>query len=200
MRILLRYIANLPPSRRSAQEDLLGVRAMVILISTDAIRTTEAAQVRTGVKSGRLKLRGTPSVCDLRSFIRDSKGSATIEFVLWVPIIVALLMIVVDAATLYITHSEMWNVARDTARRLNTGQIKTEEDAETHAANAMGLRDLPYAFNATYDPDNGIEVVIALRVNDVSIIGYSPLSIIGGDMMARVVLRPDPDVKFGGSG
>lgn len=139
-------------------------------------------------------------MCDPRTFIRDNKGSATIEFVLWVPIIVALLTIVMDAATLYITHSEMWNVARDTARRLNTGQIKSEEAAEAHAANAMGLRDFPYSVNATYDSDNGIEVVIALRVNDMSIIGYSPLSIIGGDMIARVVLRPDPDVKFGGGG
>ena len=135
-------------------------------------------------------------------FIRDEQGSATIEFVLWVPLIVALVAIVIDATTLYITHTEMWNVARDTARQMTTGVIATEDDARTCAANGMRLRsDLPYYVDASYDPAAGATVVIALRLNDISIMGssflFSPLTILGGDLAARVKMRPDPNSRFG---
>lgn len=134
-------------------------------------------------------------------FCRDEKGSATIEFVLWVPIIVALLTIVIDATTLYITHNEMWNVARDTARRMVIG-ILSEDDAKQHAVDAMDLRDFPYYVDASYpedpkDPDSVVSVTIALSVRDMSILGYgSPLTLFAHDMAARVIMRPDPRVTY----
>lgn len=139
-------------------------------------------------------------MCWLDRFRRDEQGSATIEFVLWLPIIAALLVVMIDATTLYITHTEMWNVARDTARRMVTGAVLTEAEAEAHAANAMKLRDYPYYIEANYDLSSGAEVIIGLRVNDMSIVGYSLLTIFGADIMARVVMRPDPLVPFDSSG
>lgn len=138
----------------------------------------------------------------LGRFRRDETGSATIEFVLWVPILLTMLVIVVDVTTLYITHSEMWNVARDTARRMVTGNLLTEVQAEQHAADSMALRDFPYCVEANYpdgpiDPGSVVEVIIAFNVKDISLLGYgSPLTLFGGDMMARVSMRPDPLVPF----
>jgi len=129
--------------------------------------------------------------------LRDERGAQTVEFVLWVPIIVALVVIMVDAATLYITHTEMWNVARDTARRMVTGKILTEADAEAYALDAMSLRDWPYAVEADYDESGVVQFLMALEVGDISIIGYgSPLTIFGGTVRARVVMRPDPRIPF----
>ncbi|HUF86838.1 MAG TPA: TadE/TadG family type IV pilus assembly protein [Thermohalobaculum sp.] len=142
-------------------------------------------------------------MCWLDRFRRDETGSATIEFVLWIPIIVGLLVIVIDVATLYITHSEMWNVARDTARRMVTGNLLTEQEAEQYAIDAMSLRDFPYAVQASYpadpnDPGSVVEVIIAFNMKDISILGYgSPLTLLGADIMARVSMRPDPLVPFG---
>ena len=139
-----------------------------------------------------------PMSC-LNRFRRDETGSMTVEFVLWVPIIVALLVTMIDATTLYVTHSEMWNVARDTARRMVTGNLQSRAEAKAYAVNAMNLRDFPYDVDVTFDPAKTFEVMITLSVNDMSIIGYSPLTIFGVDMAARVIMRPDPTVDFGGA-
>jgi len=131
-------------------------------------------------------------------FTRDSRGAVTVEFVLWIPIIMALLVTAIDATTLYITHTEMWNVARDTARRMVTGKIRTIADAEAYAQGAMDLRDAPYAVKASYDKDDVVEVTIAIGFNDLSIVGYgSPLTIIGTTIAAHVVMRPDKRIPFG---
>lgn len=133
----------------------------------------------------------------LGQFLGDEGGALTIEFVLWIPIIVAVLITVIDATTVYVTHTEMWNVARNTARQMSTGVIGTEDEAEACATKLMELRSLPYYVDASYDEDVGVQVAILLRVNDFAIIGYSPLAILGGDIMARVIMRPNPEVTFG---
>ncbi len=133
----------------------------------------------------------------LHEFISDNGGAVTVEFVLWVPIVVALVTIAIDATSLYVTHTEMWNVARDTARRITTGVIRTEADAVAHANQAMNLRDLPYVVDVSYDPDGDTSVTIMLTVKDMSIIGFgSPLTIFGGTIAAHVVMRPDPRIPF----
>lgn len=136
----------------------------------------------------------------VRAFVQilqDERAAVTIEFVLWIPIIVALLVTAIDATTLYVTHTEMWNVARDTARRMVTGKILSVSEAEAYATNAMNLRDLPYAVTASYDETDVVEVTIAINFADMSIIGYgSPLTIFGRTIAATVVMRPDPRVPF----
>ena len=134
----------------------------------------------------------------LREFARNDRAAMTIEFVLWVPIILGLLVTAVDATTLYVTQTEMWNVARDTARRMVTGKILTEADAEAYAASAPSLRDYPYSVDASYDKDGVVMVMIGISFNDLSIIGYgSPLVIFGTNVVARVTMRPDPRIPFG---
>jgi len=131
-------------------------------------------------------------------FLRDERGSQSIEFVLWVPIFVAILVIVVDASTLYITQTEMENVARDTARRMVKGLPAAQ--AEIHALNSMSLRELPYLVEATFSEDTGAEVVISVETGTVSILGYlTPLTINGATLGARVFMRSDPTVNYGGA-
>lgn len=133
----------------------------------------------------------------LLEFSRDERGTMTIQFVLWVPIIVGLLVIAIDATTLFVTHTEMTSVARDTARRMVSGKIRSKSDAEAYAANAMSLRDLPYAVEASYDKNNVAELRIAIAFSDLSIIGYgSPLVIFSATIMGRAVMRPDPRLPF----
>ena len=129
--------------------------------------------------------------------IRDDRAAVTIEFVLWVPIIMGLLIIAIDATTLYVTHTEMVNVARDTARRMVTGKFLTEAEAKAYALSAMNMRNAPYAVDAVYDKNSVVEVTIAIGFSDISIAGYgSPLVIFGTSLAAHVVMRPDPRVPF----
>jgi Flp pilus assembly protein TadG len=134
------------------------------------------------------------------ALIQDERGSQAVGFVLWIPVFVALLMIVIDATTLYITQTEMENVARDTARRMIRGGFPPAA-AEAHAMNAMSLRDYPYTVRATFDDTIGAEVIIAVQAESVGIISYVGLDtlIIGTNRIgARVVMRPDPTVYYGG--
>jgi Flp pilus assembly protein TadG len=132
------------------------------------------------------------------NFLRDDRGSQSIEFLLWVPIFVGLLVIVMDASTLYITQTEMENVARDTARRMIKGL--SPDNAKTHAYNAMSLRDAPYTVVATFDPDTGADVIIAVQTGTISILGsLHPMAILGTTLGARVMMRPDPTVDYSGS-
>ena len=129
--------------------------------------------------------------------IRDDRAAVTIEFVLWVPIIMGLLVIAIDATTLYVTHTEMVNVARDTARRMVTGKFLTEAEAKAYALSAMNMRKAPYAVDAVYDKNSVVEVTIAIAFSDISIAGYgSPLVIFGTSLAAHVVMRSDPRVPF----
>jgi Flp pilus assembly protein TadG len=129
--------------------------------------------------------------------IRDDRGAVTIEFVLWIPIMVALLVTAIDATTLYVTQTEMWNVARDTARRMVTGRVLTEADAEAYAQSAIKLREAPYQVDAVYDKNVAVQVTISLAFEDMSIVGYgSPLTIFGNTLVARVAMRPDPRIPF----
>lgn len=52
----------------------------------------------------------------LGRFARDTRGTVTMEFVLWVPVFVGLLMLFADTSLTYMNQSNFWNVGRETAR------------------------------------------------------------------------------------
>ena len=124
------------------------------------------------------------------TFLRDEKGAVTIEFVLWVPIFVGLLVLVTDASIIYLTHSEMWNVARDTTRRMTTEQITTTAEARDYAAAHLFLGARTYVI----DPDFGgdMNVTIAIGLDDAAIFGFFFKSILGQSLVASVTMRREP--------
>jgi len=124
------------------------------------------------------------------TFLRDEKGAVTIEFVLWVPIFVGLLVLVTDASIIYLTHSEMWNVARDTTRRMTTEQITTKAEARNYAAAHLFLGARTYVI----DPDFGgdMNVTIAIGLDDAAIFGFFFKSILGQSLVASVTMRREP--------
>ena len=52
----------------------------------------------------------------LRTFGKKEDGSVTIEFVLWLPLLMALVLMATDASVAFMRQSHMWQVSRDTAR------------------------------------------------------------------------------------
>jgi len=140
---------------------------------------------------------------DILTFLRDDRGSQTIEFVLWLPIIGALLVIISYASILYSTHTEMWNVARDTARRMTTGVFDVDKVLDEDAAIAYAQSQLIHyeffgsGYDVTTTEDTVAEtmtVVITLGVSDGSFDAgfFGAFSLVGGTMAARVVMRAEP--------
>lgn len=143
---------------------------------------------------------GVDKMRGIQTFLRDDRGSQTIEFLLWLPIIMSLLVIITDASILYLTHTEMWNVARDTARRLSSGQLQTENDAVVYANEQLNLYDPAYTVSATRDVSTSMTVVINVDVVDAAVFGHFLTPVLGNTMSARVVMRSDPSLVFASAG
>ncbi len=123
-------------------------------------------------------------------FLRDERGSATIEFVLWVPVFVIILVAATDATVLYLHHTEMWNVSRDIARRVAVGDM-TEADAVNVVQNEMFLYSRAYTV-ATYDPtDLDVRIMIQTSVRDASVFGFFE-PVLDRYLTAMVTMRREP--------
>ena len=122
--------------------------------------------------------------------LRDEKGAVTIEFVLWVPIFVGLLVFVTDASIIYLTHSEMWNVARDTSRRMSTEEITTAAEVRDYAAAHLFLGEREYVINPTFGGD--MNVTISIGLDGAAIFGFFFKDIIGRSLVASVTTRREP--------
>ena len=126
----------------------------------------------------------------MRAFLRDERGAGTIEFVLWVPVVVFVLLAVVDATILYLHHTEMWNVSRDVARRIAVGEI-TEDQAVNTIKESLFLNSEEY-FIQTSSPKNlDVQVYIQTQVSDASVFGiFQP--VLGNQLEAYVRTRREP--------
>lgn len=66
----------------------------------------------------------------LHRFARGAEGSISVEFVMWVPIFVAMLLLGADASLAYMRQSNLWYVSRETARIVSRhGFDKTAAEA-----------------------------------------------------------------------
>lgn len=142
----------------------------------------------------------------LKQLIRDfgdESGATTVEFVLWVPVFMLILMLTVDVSLLFLRQSNMWQVARDTARQVSIGQLTTKAKAEEYAElkGTFG-GDTPAAdveIDTTY---RWVRVNISVPMREVGVFGIFKVGgrviTIGGtgNLVASVTHRLEPDVEF----
>lgn len=140
---------------------------------------------------GRREIRSARGRVTLRRFWRGDDGSATIEFVLWIPFFLLLLGILTDSATLYLRQNEMWNVSRDAARLIATGQLN-ETEALTYAeSNLRFANTLNYNITANDPASISKWVDIRVKIGDASVFGFFA-AIANNDLIARAVMRQEP--------
>ncbi len=123
-------------------------------------------------------------------FLRDEHGSATIEFVLWVPIFVVILVAATDATVLYLHHTEMWNVSRDVARRVAVGDM-SEADAVTVVQNEMFLYSRAYTVSTSDPAELDVRIMIQTSVRDASVFGFFE-PVLDRYLTAMVTMRREP--------
>ncbi|OUS04270.1 hypothetical protein A9Q96_15065 [Rhodobacterales bacterium 52_120_T64] len=142
----------------------------------------------------------------IRNFSDDS-GATTVEFVLWVPVFMFILMITVDVSLLFLRQSNLWYVARDGARQASL-RIITDDAGLQDYVETQGTfgGDRPSATDT--DPDttdthidtqlDTVTVVLRVPMADVGIFGIlrfgSRAISIGksGDLVAFVTMRLEP--------
>jgi hypothetical protein len=124
----------------------------------------------------------------VRAFANDERGGPTIEFVTIFPAFVFTLLLAVDASMLYLTHTDLFNVSRDVARRVAVGALHVGDiPAYVSQRALLGKRTLSVS---SY---SGSVVIIELSVNvgDASVVGFfKPL--LGREMRVRVEMLREP--------
>lgn len=119
-----------------------------------------------------------------RAFLQCEDASATIEFVLWLPIVILILLLIVDASMLFMSRSQAIRVLQDTNRLYSTGQFTSQNPdidlakAERLAkAEAYALSRLqPMSPSATADTTENLNRVVrtvaTLETGEISQIGF----------------------------
>jgi len=118
-------------------------------------------------------------------FWHSERGSISVEYTIWLAVMVAILMLAADASMLLSTQSEMYDVARDVARQLALGVIENDD--------VDAILQLRWPDNNAYTwdrpaflRDDYVVVEISIPFKDVVIFGDSFAS--DGALQARVVM------------
>ena len=125
----------------------------------------------------------------LRAFLRETRGSVTVEFVMWVPVFCGLLMLFADTSLTYMNQSNFWNVGRETARIVARHGFDAEA-AETYAETHASFGAYRPTALVTID-DSTVTVTITAEASAMSLFGI--LNFVQGQTIeARVtdVLEP----------
>lgn len=126
-------------------------------------------------------------------FLRDERGAVSVEFTVLVPFFVFMLVLFADATTIYMTHTEMFNTAREISRRIAIGEIKSPDEAKTFAANHLFLGQRDYQVNVDFKDD--VTVSVAINVYDAAIFGYFFRPLIGRQLVAVATVGEEPRIE-----
>jgi Flp pilus assembly protein TadG len=77
-----------------------------------------------------MKVGALAKVIRIKAFLRREEGSATIEFVLWLPLVMAILLLIVDSSMLFMSRSHAIRVLQDTNRLYSVGQFTGDTATE----------------------------------------------------------------------
>ncbi|NOX41127.1 MAG: pilus assembly protein [Alphaproteobacteria bacterium] len=104
----------------------------------------------------------------LRRFAKNDEGNATVEFVLWLPLIMGIIVGAFDLNIVLMTQSNMWTVARDTARRVAIGEL----DASTGQAYALSkLNYMNFEYGVDITVGDNVVVDIKTFLSNVAVLG-----------------------------
>lgn len=122
-------------------------------------------------------------------FLHEETGAVTIEFTTLVVPFILMMVFFVDASIMYFTHSEMYNVARDIARRMATGEIQNDDEALQYATRHLFLGQRTYTLDSDFRES---AVTIAVSVSDAAVFGTWFRPILGRTLIARAAMGPEP--------
>lgn len=120
---------------------------------------------------------------------QDERGSATVEFVLMVPVFMALMFLIADASLLYNKQAMLLDISRDTARIVSRHAL-TAEEAEIHAARAAGTSVSPATANVSIT-DGFVTVTVATDAATAAPFGFIKFAI-SDKMSATAIVVMEP--------
>jgi Flp pilus assembly protein TadG len=131
----------------------------------------------------------------IRDFLRQETGSSTIEFVLWMPVVLMILLLIVDASMLFMSRSHAIRVLQDTNRLYSVGQFtgtaaQRLTQAQTYALNRLrGLS--PSATAITTETNRVVRTQATMATREIAQVGF-----LGMMMDAQMVVVAEHRVEF----
>ena len=123
------------------------------------------------------------------SFLSEEDGTSTIEFVVLLPLFTMLLLLVTDASLLFLRHTSLMNIARDTARIVSRHAM-TPAEAQTYAEATASTKASTATAQVTID--DGFVTVI-LSSDSRSSAPFGIVSFAAGDkVVARAISTMEP--------
>lgn len=116
------------------------------------------------------------SLGKLKNFIKDEGGSTTVEFVLWVPVFMLFLILTVDVSLAMYRYSNIYYVARLTARQVAVRQWSISEAIINATAKATFSGEAPIVSVRPSDDFRQVNVVIEVPINTVGIFSTATIS------------------------
>jgi Flp pilus assembly protein TadG len=117
------------------------------------------------------------------SFRRDERGSITVEFVLWVPLLVAFLLFATDVTLAFMRQSHVWQVSRETARivsRYGMDEVQAEAFARESGTMGTNVPDVDVRFDGT-------DVIVTMSLPTASLTPFNTLGFVLGDRITSRV-------------
>jgi len=131
-----------------------------------------------------------PLAAQAREFLVAERGAVTIEFTVLVPFFIFLLIFFSDAAVTYLSHSEMYNAARDLARKMSVEELTTEDEVLEYAAQHLFLGNRTYKLTADFGGD--MTVTISVPIEEAAIFGYFVRPLVGRQLEVSATVRREP--------
>jgi Flp pilus assembly pilin Flp len=129
----------------------------------------------------------------LHRLARDESGAVSLEFTVLVPFFVMLMVFFADATVIYLTHTEMFNAAREISRRASTGELQDQSQAQSYANSKLLLGERTYYVDVDFSGDNK-RVTIAIPLYDAAIFGVFFRPILGRALVAVATTSAEPRI------
>jgi Flp pilus assembly protein TadG len=107
----------------------------------------------------------------VKCFLRDQSGTATIEAILWIPVFFFMLLLVMEASLVFNKQSMAMRIVQDINRGVAVGRLENEQTAT--AALTRNIRSLSPNATANTVIDNGLVVSsVQMPIRDLSGFGF----------------------------
>ncbi len=111
----------------------------------------------------------------LRRWKRDETGSLTIEYCLWMPVFLAIIVIVLDTSILFAKHTSLMKLTSSITRQLSVGSLNDGDVTNYMVAEGYNADD----FTATVTrPGSEVRLAVEIEVSSLEAAGlYSRLGL-----------------------
>lgn len=107
----------------------------------------------------------------MSEFLRDSEGSATIEFLLWMPILTFIICLSADTALFFGYKATVLRIIGDANRAASIGRLTTEAATESFVTERLGSYGDVATVTVVMDDDGLVVTTVSIPTSEVTATG-----------------------------